>query len=334
MEPARRTERTPARGVWRLLALGAGLAVSACGGTRPADTGPALMEPPVPTAVRGPGRQSIGWSEPFAVEKAALLHRINAERRAAGVPPLAYSLLAAKTGDDFCLDAALSRSTGHWDLAGRAPYLRFALAGGVDAHAENFASRTQEPGPITEPLGRLLLESHERFMAERPPDDGHRRTVLDPQWTHVGIGAALVGGEFRMTEEYVRQVLEWVEVPDGPVPAGRHAPFAAKLPAGWSVGGVEVSYEPPPSPISRSEAARRGAYGYPAAIRTYRPELSRGLTYADGDRGNFPVRGGVIRLRVPLTSGPGNYYVHVYAAEGPAFGVKLTSVSAGLLRAE
>lgn len=333
MPPAPRAERALARQATAVLAL-AGALSTACGGARPAPVSAALREPSVPTVLRGPHRQTIAWKEPLAAEKAALFRLVNEERRAAGVPELGYSLLAARVGDDFCLDAALSRSVGHWDLAGRAPYLRFALAGGVDAHAENFASRTQTPGPITEPLGRLLLESHERFMAERPPDDGHRRTVLDPQWTHVGIGAALVGGEFRMTEEYVRQVLEWVEVPEGPVPAGSYAPFAAKLPPGWSVGGVEVSHEPPPEPISRSEAARRGAYAYPPPVRTLRPELARGMTYSGGGTGDFPVRGGVLRLRVPLASGRGNYYVHVYANAGPAFGVRLTSVSAALVRAE
>lgn len=333
MKAAPRAERTVPREVAAVLAV-AGALSAACGGGRPAPVSPALREPPVATVLRGPHRQTIAWREPLAAEKAALFRRINEERRAAGVQELSYSLLAAKAGDDFCRDAALSRSVGHWDLSGRAPYLRFALAGGVDAHAENFASRTQTPGPITEPVERLLLESHERFMAERPPDDGHRRTVLDPQWTHVGIGAALAGGEFRMTEEYVRQVLEWVEVPGGPVPAGSYAPFAAKLPPGWSVGGVEVSHEPPPEPISRAEAARRGAYAYPPAVQTLRPELARGLTYSGGGTGDFPVRGGVLRLRVPLASGRGNYYVHVYANAGPAFGVKLTSVSAGFIQAE
>ena len=44
------------------------------------------------------------------------------------------------------------------------------------------------------------------MMAEKPPDDGHRQAILDPLWTHVGIGVALEGGEFRMTEEFTRHV--------------------------------------------------------------------------------------------------------------------------------
>lgn len=37
-----------------------------------------------------------------------------------------------------------------------------------------------------------------------PPRDGHRRTILNPDYTHVGIGFAVAGGEFRLTEEFTR----------------------------------------------------------------------------------------------------------------------------------
>lgn len=306
---------------------------SGCGGPGAAPR-PAPPPAKVPTVLHGAGRQALAYREPYETEKAELLATINAERARAGAGPVAYSLRAARAGDLFCLDAATRDSVGHWDLDGRPPYLRYALAGGVDAHAENFASQSQHPGPITTPVGELLLAAHARFMAEKPPDDGHRKTVLDPQWTHVGIGAALVGGEFRMTEEYVREVLEWVEVPAGPVGAGGTAPFGAKLPPGWNVGGVEVSYEPPPKPITRSQAARRGAYGYPEAALRLRPVPPVGTRYPEGDRGEFSVSAsGFFRLLVPLASGPGSYYVHVYAAQGPAFGVRLTSVSAARIEA-
>jgi Uncharacterized protein with SCP/PR1 domains len=145
---------------------------------------------------------------------------INRERAEHGAPPLAYDLLGAKVGDEFCEVAARDRTTGHWDLAGRAPYLRWALAGGIDHHAQNFAAESRTGFEFTESPAELLLRMHAEFMAEKPPNDGHRRTVLDPIWTHVGIGFALVGGEMRMTEEYSRRVLEWAELPAGPVKAG------------------------------------------------------------------------------------------------------------------
>ena len=208
----------------------------------------------------GPDRGRVAGAEREPAAKAALLSRINAERRAAGVPPLKYDLFAARVGDAFCLDAAVTGVSGHWDLAGRAPYLRWALAGGVDYHAENACSYSRIGGGFREDeASSLLLQAHGRMMAERPPDDGHRQTVLDPLWTHVGIGFAAAGGEVRMTEEYSRRLAEWVEMPASPLPPGSVAPFAMRLPAGWNVGVIEVAFERFPKPLTAAETRRRGS---------------------------------------------------------------------------
>ena len=151
-------------------------------------------ETPVPVVRRGADRAAPSYAERFPEAKARLLARLNEERRAAGAPPVAYDLLAARVGDAFCLDTARTRSSGHWDTAGRPPYLRWGLAGGVDYHAENFGSLTRTGADVEETeVPALLLDAHARMMAEVPPGDGHRRTVLDPEWTHVGIGVAVVG---------------------------------------------------------------------------------------------------------------------------------------------
>ena len=79
------------------------------------------------------------YAENVPAAKAELLRVINEERSAHGAPALAYDLLGAKVGDEFCEDAARNRTSGHWDLAGRPPYLRWALAGGIDHHAQNLS---------------------------------------------------------------------------------------------------------------------------------------------------------------------------------------------------
>lgn len=248
--------------------------------------------------------------------------------------PVAYDLLGASVGDAFCLDAATSRTSGHWDTAGRPPYLRWALAGGVDYHGENVSSLTRTGGEVEESeVSRLLLDAHDQMMAERPPDDGHRRTVLDPEWTHVGIGAAVAGGEFRMVEEYSRRVVEWVEVPRLPVPARARAPFAVKLPPGWALVSLEVGFEPAPRPMSREEIRRRGAYAYPAASQHLLARAPANAQYPDGSRGEVGLVRGVARAGIPLLSGPGNYYVFVFAAPGSYDGRSLSPLTAALIQA-
>jgi len=294
---------------------------------------------PAPSPVRGvrfgPDRDAIAYRERVPEEKRTLLARLNEERRAHGLKPLAYDLLAAKVGDAFCQDSAAKATSGHWDLAGRPPYLRWALAGGVDYHGENVSSLSRTGNPITpSEIERLLLEAHGRMMNERPPDDGHRRAILDPNWTHVGFGAGWAGGEFRMTEEFSRRVAEWVEIPARPVRAGGVAPFAAKLPAGWAAGVIQIGFERPPSPLSRAEIRRRGSYGYPKAVALLRPLLSGRFRYPDGSAGQYEAAGGRITASLPLAEGPGHYWVLLYAAEGSATGRPVSPVVAALVVAE
>jgi len=291
-------------------------------------------EGPVPVARRGGNAGAGPYAERFPEAKARLLERLNRERRAAGAPALAYDLLGASVGDAFSLDAATSRSSGHWDTAGRPPYLRWALAGGVDYHGENFSALTRTGADVDESeVSRLLLDAHAQMMAERPPDDGHRRTVLDPDWTHVGFGAAAVGGEFRMVEEYSRRVALWVEVPRAPVPVRQRAPFAVRLPPGWALLSLEVGFEPSPRPMSREEIRRRGSYSYPAASQRFFARAPANAQYQDGSRGEVDLRGGVARIDVPLLSGPGNYYVFVFATPGSARGRSFSPLTAALVQA-
>ena len=194
---------------FRTLGALAALAVLSLGAARDA----------LPRRVVVPGVVAA-YSERVPAAKAELLRTINQERSAVGAPPVAYDLLGARVGDEFCEDAARNRTSGHWDLAGRPPYLRWALAGGIDHHAENFAAESRRGYEFTEAPVDLLKKAHAAFMSENPPDDGHRKTVLDPIWTHVGIGLSIIGGELRMTEEFSRRVVEWVELPVDPVKAG------------------------------------------------------------------------------------------------------------------
>lgn len=315
----------------RLLPALALVAAAGCVAARPPGDAPAQ----VPTVRVGPGRADVPYDEPFAKEKRALLRKINAERRDAGLSPVEYSLRAARAGDLFCKDAVEGAFSGHWDLRGRPPHLRWAEAGGVDQHAENSASETRTPGPIATPMGQLLQEAHARMMAEVPPDDGHRRTVLDPLWTHVGIGAALEGGEFRMTEEFVREVLEWVEIPAGPLRPGGVAPFAAKAPAGWTVALVAVAFEPLPRAATAREVSARRRYGIAEPYRRFLSMPAAGTTWEGGEKGEFAVGpGGDFRLGIPLDRGPGDYWVMVFASKGVFTGRALTPCTAARIRAE
>jgi len=260
----------------------------------------------------GPERTRLNYHDRWAAEKLALLERMNQDRAAAGAPPLAYEPRAALVGDRYCLEMALARATGYRDPAGRAPYVRWGMAGGVDYHEENAVAFGTE-GALDDsddapPLDRLL-EAHAQMMAESP-DSERRRRILDPTLTHVGIGAAQVGGQFRMSQEFTRVLLEWVEVPDRPLRAGGIAALVAKPLPGWRIAEVEIRWEPPlPEPGARVEHPE-GDYDYPEVVRRLRPEPPRGVAGLVGAEPDFEVADdGRFALRFELHQGPGFYFV-------------------------
>jgi uncharacterized protein YkwD len=290
----------------RWAALLAGAAAAACLTTRP-------TEPRYPVVRHGPERTAMAYDEPRPEDKRALFDRINRDREEHGVPPVLYEPRAALAGDRFCQDSAADRLIGHWDLQGRAPYVRWGLLGGVDFHAENVASFSISSGRFTRPLRELMLEAQGNMMAEVPPDDGHRRTILDPSFTHVGIGLAEVGGEVRVTEEFTRVAFEWIDVPAGPLRTGQRASFAGRPVKGWAVGVVELRFEPPPQPLTVLEVRRRRAYEYPPVIRSLVPDLSAPPGYVSARRGDFDVGAdGSFSFSFPLDAGPGHYFVLCY----------------------
>ena len=309
--------------------------IAACAARPPERRDPPRRPSAVPARRYGPDRALISYAEREPEAKAKLFGKINEERARAGIPRLSYDLVGAKAGDDFCLDAATTHAVGHWDMKGRPPYLRWAEAGGVDYHAQNFGSYTRIGAPVTESIASLLLKTHAGMMAERPPDDGHRRTVLDPIFTHVGIGVALVDGEFRMTEEFSRHVMEWIEIPSAPVPAKGTARFRARLPKGLFVGIIEISYEAPPTSLTLREISRRTSYGYPRSIHQLTPRLGAGMRWSGGDAGDFTVDSrGEIDLAVPLDHGKGSYYVLAYVGTGENRGQRLQPGTAARIEAE
>ena len=108
-----------------------------------------------PSVRLGPERLRVPYDDPRAADKAVLLERINRDRAAHGVPAVGLDPRAALVGDLFCLDGALSGAWGHWDLHGRAPYVRWGLAGGADFHAQNAVAVAVSSGRLDVPVAEI-----------------------------------------------------------------------------------------------------------------------------------------------------------------------------------
>jgi hypothetical protein len=218
--------------------------------------------------------------------RASVLDRINEDRAAARLPPLAWDESAARIADAFCARQVEERSRGHFLMDGIPPYARTALSGIFGLQAENSVSWITTAGKFDETPLRLALSGQEQMISEQPPQDGHRQTILDPEATHVGVGWALSAGRFQMAQEFLVRRLErlTLSLPDSRFAAVR---FQGKPVAGQRLRFVAVAREPEPAPLTREAASARSSYSYPAAYLAFLPEgttLLRVSGMANDDR--------------------------------------------------
>lgn len=277
-----------------------------------------------------------------ATLRAQMLRLINADRIARGLAPVALDPAASSLADTYCRRQIRDGTTGHFTTDGLAPYMRYSFAGGNDAVAENAAAWSASHAFEERELLDMLRRSHEAMMAERPPRDGHRRTILDPHATHVGIGLAWEGGEFRIAQEFLRRYLEWTRPLPRGASAGERVTATARPVNGHRVEAISIHHEPLPQPLTRAAANAIDDYRLPDRRRDYLPRLrsysNRNATgvlqivreeYAGGRSGDFSVADdGSFTFSVPLSDGPGVYTVVVWVKKrGAAAPVAASSVS-------
>ncbi|MBF0517300.1 MAG: CAP domain-containing protein [Nitrospirae bacterium] len=127
-----------------------------------------------------------------------LLH-INKSRASHGLPPVSLDDTASKAAQRHCEAMLEGDFFGHTALNGSRPFHRYNLDEGGDGHvAENVCLFKSTTAIATDDksIAELALKGHDLFMAEVPPDDGHRRTILEKHHNYVGIGVYVKGGSY------------------------------------------------------------------------------------------------------------------------------------------
>lgn len=255
-----------------------------------------------------------------------VLRLINRDRKAHGLPPVELDAQASAIADAYCRTQIRNGTTGHFTTDGQAPYMRYSFAGGNDGVSENAAAWSASYTFSDRALYEMVRRSEEAMMGEVPPHDGHRRTILDPYATHVGIGLAWEKGEFRLAQEFIRRYVEFsrplprtARIGDAVSAAGRPLP-------GARVEAITVHHEPLPETISANVANLITSYSLPDKRRDYLPRLKTryerrddgtlrivSRQYKDGSRGDFYLgEDGGFSFNVPLADGPGVYTVVVW----------------------
>jgi uncharacterized protein YkwD len=217
----------------------------------------------------------------FADIRANLLEMINEERAVAKVRPVAVDELATQVATKHAIEMAHEEFASHWSRNGLKPYHRYSFAGGTHATQENVSAADSTWSTKVDQLKQDTAYLHVRLYQEEPPYDGHRRTILAPQHTHVGIGLAVEQLRLRLVELFVAKHVEVAPMSREAKP-GAEISFRGKILARDHVlNNLEVFFEPLPKAPELSWLRQTRAYALPQESRVLRPKLLPPLMYAD-----------------------------------------------------
>lgn len=198
--------------------------------------------------------------------RAELLDRINRDRARHNLPLVALDEHASRVADAYCATQVETGTRGHFTTDGLSPYMRYSFEGIHDTVLENAASwSARDPVPENR-ISELAQRSHTEMIAEIPPDDGHRRAILDPDATHVGIGVSWGGREVRVIEALLRRHVAWEAVRQKLYGNESFRYRARLLDPSYHVDAVTVHYEPMPYRLTRERANTIDSYSLPGEV--------------------------------------------------------------------
>ena len=208
--------------------------------------------------------------------KSAVFDQINRDRAAASLAAVGWDEAASRVADAFCAEQIHENTSGHYLTNGVPPYARTAFAGVFGMQFENSVTWKTTGSSFDEPVEKLALESQAEMLGEKPPYDGHRRTILDPDATHVGLGYALVGGDFRMAQEFLTRHLAWLRLERLSGVSGLIRVRGETIP-GRRLLFVSIGWEAAPRTLTRAEASGRTSYSYSKTVEAFVREGNRTL---------------------------------------------------------
>src|SRR5436309_3942357 len=257
------------------------------------------------------------------------LRLINRDRKQFGLPAVKLDAFASTVADAYCREQIRNGTSGHFTTDGQAPYMRYSFAGGNDGVSENAAAWSASYNFSDRALYEMMRRSEDAMMREVAPHDGHRRTILDPHATHVGIGLAWDRGEFRLTQEFIRHYVDWTRPLPRTASIGDLVLCSGRPLPGYEIDAITVHHEPLPQTMAAVTANAITTYGLPDTRRQYLPRLGFHEFYIGGGRGDFPIsKDRSFAFVVPFPDGPGVYTLVIWIrARGARDVIAATNVS-------
>ena len=216
---------------------------------------------------------------PLDAEQAGryMLALVNRDRAEQDLPPVEWDEVAALAGTRHAEDMAHRGFTGHWGSDGSVPEQRYTEGGGDQMVQENAAcffdgtERELSTQPMIDPVELETIQA--AFMGEVPPNDGHRKNVLKPLHTHLGVGVAQPVGhrEICVAQEFVDAYGDYGELPETARP-GQSVDVEGEVHPPMEFGGVGIARIPLPEPLTVEQLSQRSTYPVPPPDRLYFPK--------------------------------------------------------------
>lgn len=242
-------------------------------------------------AAAGPPEKPAG---PIGLQAARelVLALVNRDRAEQGLAPVELDAVAERAGQRHVEDMVKHGFTAHWGSDGSVPEQRYTEAGGAHFVQENAACffdgqpRELDENATFDPAALEKIQT--AFMAEIPPNDGHRQNILKPVHTRLGVGLAMPVGVDQpcMAQEFVDAYGDYDELP-------RQARIGAAITVSGEVkqpvqfGGVGIGRIDAPKPLTAEQLNATSVYRvpepyvlyFPAGFKTPKPVTLKGSSF-------------------------------------------------------
>lgn len=284
------------------------------------------INPPVGSGAPG-GRLNLQQAREYMVEL------INRDRAQFGLAPVALDEVACRAAQLHAETMATTNTNSHWHPDGTKPPQRYTECGGSDYVMENSHGTGLLPPWVlsVEPeqsFTRAQIENEEKgFFDEKPPNDGHRRNILDPQHTHVGVGFVLVHVKYEDRDASNPLVACSQEFINKYAAIGANAKYfvpestfvlAGQVDPRVKIYSVDVFREDLPIPMSPDELRSNPRYTGGYTLATERVTSIFPVPGTSNEYGMIQLQGDsfVCRITPGKNWKPGLYYLLVWAKEG------------------
>ena len=210
------------------------------------------------------------------------LYLVNNARKSEGLSPVTLGTNAAP--QEHAEDMAEHCFLAHWGTNGMKPYMRYSLAGGVQANAENVSGSSFCPADPSRYHQKPLAEEAQEAFEGLMNSPGHRANILRPEHRVLHLGMAYRAPNFWLVQQFSGHYAAFTQLPEianGRLSFDMSACNGAQISGGAL--GVQVRYDPLPAPLTPGQLQRTSCYSSGPAVAALRPPLGQNQFYTDHD---------------------------------------------------